>query len=428
MIVRAYLNWLVIFFFAFFAGVVYGQNSVVSYAQGESFLRQGKKAKAELSFEEALKQAQSENRSDIEMLCHLELAELKNNLFDYKEALEHYRSFTRLYRSKMVQENKRLSSEVGTLTNEVTVRDERIDSTKEEIVRKSDTIHQLSYEQMKKDLEVQKLVNANQLADMKLEKESNQSRLMWLFIGFLAVVVAFVSMIYLRKRRSNQLLRIKNNEISSEKAKSDSLLLNILPPLIADELKKRGKTRSMKFDHATVMFTDFEGFTTFSEANSPEEVVAMLDFYFNAFDRIISKFSIEKIKTIGDAYLCVSGLPMENPHHAADMVKAAIEFQQFVKENPLTRFGNNDHHMQMRIGLHTGPVVAGVVGSKKFAYDVWGDTVNVAARMEQSGEGGKINVSETVVAACGNVFQFTYRGEIEAKNKGKLKMYFVEFQ
>lgn len=428
MIERSSRKQLIFFFVIFFVGITYGQNAAVSYAQGESFLRQGKKGKAEVSFEEALKLAQSEHRSDIEMLCHLELAELKNNLFDYKEALEHYRSFTRLYRSKMVQENKRLSTEVGTLTDEVTVRDERIDSTKEEIVRKSDTIQQLSYEQMKNDLKVQKLVNANQLAAMKLERENNESRLMWLFIGFLAVVVAFVLMIYIRKRKSNQLLWIKNNEISDEKAKSDSLLLNILPPLVAEELKKRGKTRSMKFDRATVMFTDFEGFTTFSGANSPEEVVAMLDFYFNAFDRIISRYNIEKIKTIGDAYLCVSGLPSENPEHATEMVRAAIEFQLFVKENPLTRFGKDDHHMEMRIGLHSGPVVAGVVGSKKFAYDIWGDTVNVAARMEQSGEGGKINVSETVVVACGDKFKFTYRGEIEAKNKGKLKMYFVEFQ
>lgn len=405
-----------------------GQKAAVTFGEGQAMLKNGKKGKAELLFESALEQAGAENNTDLAMMCHLELAELKNNLFDYKESLEHYRSFTRMYRNKLLQENKRLNSEVGTLTNEVTIRDEQIDSTKEEIVRKSDTINQLSYEQLQSDLHVQKLENAKQLADIKLERENNESRLMWLFIGFLAVVIAFVLVIYLRKRRINQVLQLKNDEITQEKAKSDSLLLNILPPLIADELKKRGKSRSMKFEKTTVMFTDFEGFTTFSGTTDPEEVVAMLDFYFNAFDRIISKYSIEKIKTIGDAYLCVSGLPVENPHHVTDMLHAAIDFQRFVRENPLSRFGKDNHHMEMRIGLHTGPVVAGVVGSKKFAYDVWGDTVNVAARMEQAGEGGKINVSEAVMQACGDQFQFTYRGEIEAKNKGKMKMYFVEFE
>lgn len=424
-IIRKYLIVLVAILTTIFS---HGQIASSTFYEGEELLKKGKKGKAEVLFEEALKQAREEKNTSVEMMCHLELAELKNNLFDYKEALEHYRSFTKLYRNKLMEENKRLNSEVGSLTNEVSLREAQIDSNKEEIVRKSDTINQLSYEQLKSDLKLQKLKNANQLTEMRLEKENHQTRLMGLFIGFLVVVVAFVVVIYLRKRRSNQLLRVKNNEISQEKAKSDGLLLNILPPVVAEELKKRGKTRSMKFEQATVMFTDFEGFTTFSGDNNPEEVVKMLDFYFNAFDQIISQYHIEKIKTIGDAYLCVSGLPIANPNHVEDMVHAAIDFQRFVKENPLSRFGIKDHHMEMRIGLHSGPVVAGVVGSKKFAYDVWGDTVNVAARMEQAGEGGKINVSETVAEACGDQFMFTYRGEIEAKNKGKLKMYFVEFE
>lgn len=406
----------------------HGQMASSTFNEGEELLKKGKKGKAEVLFEQALKQAQTEKNTSVEMMCHMELAELKNNLFDYKEALDHYRSFTKLYRNKLTQENKRLSSEVGNLTQEVSEREAEIDSNKEEIDRKSDTINQLSYEQLKSDLKVERLKNANQLTTMKLERENHQSKLMGLFIGFLVVVIAFVVFIYLRKRKSNQVLQYKNDEISSEKAKSDGLLLNILPPVVADELKKRGKTRSMKFNQATVMFTDFEGFTTFSGENDPEEVVKMLDFYFNAFDQIISRYHIEKIKTIGDAYLCVSGVPIENPNHVKDMVHAAIDFQQFVRENPLSRFGKRDYHMEMRIGLHSGPVVAGVVGSKKFAYDVWGDTVNVAARMEQAGEGGKINVSETVAEACGDQFRFTYRGEIEAKNKGKLKMFFVEFE
>jgi class 3 adenylate cyclase len=174
------------------------------------------------------------------------------------------------------------------------------------------------------------------------------------------------------------------------------------------------------------MFTDFKGFTTFASENDPEDVVAMLDYYFRGFDEIISHFRIEKIKTIGDAYLCVSGAPMANPDHAKDMVQAALIFQEFVRKSAHKRFGKGSELLEMRIGIHSGPLVAGVVGSKKFAYDVWGDTVNVAARMEQASESGQINVSENVVQACGDNFHFYYRGELEAKNKGKLKMYFVE--
>jgi class 3 adenylate cyclase len=195
--------------------------------------------------------------------------------------------------------------------------------------------------------------------------------------------------------------------------------LNILPGTVAAELKEHGKTSSARHEMATVMFTDFQGFTTFAEQNTPEDVVALLDYYFRAFDAIISKYQIEKIKTIGDAYLCVSGVPTKNEDHAANMIQAAMEFQAFMEVS-------TEHaQLKMRIGIHTGPVVAGVVGSKKFAYDIWGDTVNIAARYEQTGEVGRINVSETVVEATNGAFTFEYRGELEAKNKGKMKMFFV---
>jgi class 3 adenylate cyclase len=210
-----------------------------------------------------------------------------------------------------------------------------------------------------------------------------------------------------------------------EKKKSDDLLLNILPETIAGELKEFGKTTPCRFEQATVMFTDFKGFTIYSEKHSPEELVKLVDHYFRAFDQIVKKYGIEKIKTIGDAYMCVAGIPVSQENHASLMIRAAFEFRDFVNKEAERKQKLNEPFLRMRIGLHSGPLVAGVVGSRKFAYDVWGDTVNIAARMEQSGEADGINVSESVHELVKDEFEFVYRGEIEAKNKGRLKMYFV---
>jgi len=171
-----------------------------------------------------------------------------------------------------------------------------------------------------------------------------------------------------------------------------------------------------------VLFTDFVRFTQVSERLSPKELVNELHVCFKAFDGIIGKYNIEKIKTIGDAYLAVCGLPKADPKHAENIVNAAKEIQAFMKERH-AQLGDNT--FQIRLGVHSGSVVAGIVGVKKFAYDIWGDTVNTAARMEQNSEAGKINISHTTYELIKDKFTCEYRGEIEAKNKGALKMYFV---
>jgi class 3 adenylate cyclase len=171
-----------------------------------------------------------------------------------------------------------------------------------------------------------------------------------------------------------------------------------------------------------VLFTDFVRFTQVSERLSPKELVNELHVCLKAFDGIISKHNIEKIKTIGDAYLAVCGLPKADPKHAENIVNAAKEIRAFMKERH-AQFG--DKTFQIRLGIHSGSVVAGIVGIKKFAYDIWGDTVNTAARMEQNSEAGKINISHTTYELVKDKFTCEYRGEIEAKNKGALKMYFV---
>ena len=211
-------------------------------------------------------------------------------------------------------------------------------------------------------------------------------------------------------------------QLSAEKQKSEELLLNILPAEVATELKEKGTAEAKLFDRVTVMFTDFVGFSMISERLTPQQLVNELDTCFKAFDRITTKHNIEKIKTVGDAYLAVSGLPAATPLHAANIVSAAIEIAEFMLQRHL-ELGNKT--FEVRIGIHSGSVVAGIVGVKKFAYDIWGDTVNIAARMEQHGMPGKVNISQTTYELVKDKFTCTYRGEIEAKNKGVLKMYFV---
>ncbi len=225
----------------------------------------------------------------------------------------------------------------------------------------------------------------------------------------------------------------QRNKIREGKKRSDELLLNILPEEVADELKAKGSAAAKHFDEVTVMFTDFKGFTQISEKLTASELVSEIDYCFKAFDNIITKRNIEKIKTIGDAYMCAGGLPVSNTTHAGDVVQAAIEILEFMQQHLKERKMQGKEIFEIRIGIHTGPVVAGIVGVKKFAYDIWGDTVNTASRMESSGEAGKINISGSTYNLVKGLqdgqsekFKFIHRGKIQAKNKGEIDMYFVE--
>jgi class 3 adenylate cyclase len=217
-----------------------------------------------------------------------------------------------------------------------------------------------------------------------------------------------------------------NLELAKEKKKTDDLLLNILPVETADELKRWGISPARSYESVTVMFTDFKGFTRISEQLTPQRLVSELDLCFRAFDDIIGRHQIEKIKTIGDSYLCVSGMPKANPTHARDVVAAALEMQKYMNVLKQEKQKHNEPYFEMRIGIHSGPVVAGIVGVKKFAYDLWGDTVNTASRMESSCEVGKVNVSGPTWELIKNRFHCIHRGKIAAKNKGEIEMYFVD--
>lgn len=217
-----------------------------------------------------------------------------------------------------------------------------------------------------------------------------------------------------------------NVELGKEKKKTDDLLLNILPSETADELKRWGVSPARSYESVTVMFTDFKGFTRISEQLTPQRLVSELDLCFRAFDDIIGRHQIEKIKTIGDSYLCVGGMPKTNTTHARDVVAAALEMQKYMNVLKQEKQKHDDPFFEMRIGIHSGPVVAGIVGVKKFAYDLWGDTVNTASRMESCCEVGKVNISGTTWELIKHRFHCIHRGKIAAKNKGEIDMYFVD--
>ena len=218
----------------------------------------------------------------------------------------------------------------------------------------------------------------------------------------------------------------RTRDLQIEKEKSDELLLNILPYDIAMELKEKGSADAKKFENVTVLFTDFEGFSQIAEEMNAVDLVSEIDYCFKEFDRIIQKHNIEKIKTIGDAYMAVGGLPLTNDSHPVDIVNAAIEILEFMEDHKKRKLAESKPVFEIRIGIHSGNVVAGIVGFKKFAYDIWGDTVNVASRMESCGEIGKINISGTTYELVKDQFKCKYRGKIQAKNKGEIDMYFVE--
>ncbi|MBL4709900.1 MAG: hypothetical protein JKY48_15820 [Flavobacteriales bacterium] len=225
--------------------------------------------------------------------------------------------------------------------------------------------------------------------------------------------------------KQNEQVEKQKRMLEQEKVKTEKLLLNILPREMADELKNKGKAKARKYRSSTVMFTDFKSFTTLAERYSPEDLVAELDSYFIKFDEIVEKYNVEKIKTIGDAYMAAGGVPIRNKSNAIDTTLAALEIQRAMLELTKAKEDLGEKAWELRIGLHSGDLIAGVVGIKRFAYDIWGDTVNVAAHMESSGEVGKVNISETTYEAVAEFFVTEYRGKVKAKHKGEIDMYFV---
>ena len=278
------------------------------------------------------------------------------------------------------------------------------------------------------------LLNQKQeIANLEIEQQAVFRQSAFAIGGLLALMMLGFLGGYLNTRRKNtklaqQNIEIENQkqEIEMERVKSEELLLNILPEQTAKELKAHGSAKAKQYDQVTVLFTDFKDFTKLVANLAPQEIINELNTFFIAFDEIAEKYNLERIKTIGDSFMCAGGIPVANQSNALDAVYASLEMQKFVKEKNRDRALQNRPAWQMRIGIHTGPVIAGVVGLKKFAYDIWGDAVNTASRMETTCEVGKVNISGNTFRLVENHFDCTFRGAIAAKNKGDIDMYFVD--
>ncbi len=229
----------------------------------------------------------------------------------------------------------------------------------------------------------------------------------------------------IRQFSNEKLLEDQKNLIEREKQRSDNLLLNILPAAVAEELKERGYVLPRYFSQVTVLFADFKDFSVICTTLAPEQLIADLNHCFGQFDRIVTRLGLERVKTIGDCYMCVGGIPDTGSDHAVRMVQAAFAMQNFLAKWRRERMDLGLPAFEARIGIHSGPVVGGIVGTTKFAYDIWGETVNIAARMEDQGEPNRVNISGSTYALVRDFFPCEYRGKIPIKNIGEAEMYFV---
>jgi adenylate cyclase len=310
-------------------------------------------------------------------ICYYRLSKLDSVTGNFKSSFQNYKQYV-LYRDSILN---------GENTQKITQQKMQIEFDKTQKLEKA--------EQARKDL--------------------RQRIIRYAILAGLILVTAFLLIVF-RQR----------NKIRREKKISDKLLLNILPAEVAEEIKRDGHSKAKSFSMVTVMLTDFKDFTMVSEQYSAEELVAEIDHCFSAFDKIIRRHGVEKIKTIGDAYMCVGGIPVQTTTHAIDVVNAAIEIRNFMAERKKEQDAISGISFELRLGIHSGPLVAGIVGLNKYAYDIWGNTVNLAARMEQNSEAGKINISGSTYQLVKDKFNCVYRGMIEVKNGGEEEMYFVE--
>lgn len=278
----------------------------------------------------------------------------------------------------------------------------------------------------------QLLEREREVSALALSQQKQRTQFLFGLGALMTLLMIFAGIAWLTSRRLNAKLNEQNKNIEAQKEeitmarnKSDQLLLNILPEETANELKENGFATPKNYDNATVLFTDFVGFTTIASQMSPVELIKELNICFQGFDVILEKHGMEKIKTIGDAYMCVSGVPVPNDKHSVYAIQAGKEIVAFMNKRIEEKKAAGIPYWNMRMGIHSGSVVAGVVGKKKFAYDIWGDTVNTASRMEANGAPGEINISETTYELVKGQFECESRGKIMAKNIGEVGMYFV---
>ncbi len=304
------------------------------------------------------------------------------------------------------------------------LKDSLFDSQKYEAVAELEE----KYESERKSSEIKSLTLEKLNAEVEKLKYKRNQYVLFAGILILALIAGVFGYSFLAIRKNRNILASKNRQILEAQKRSDELLLNILPQEIAQELKDTGKAKAHQYNQVSILFTDLIDFTKAAELMSIEELVEELNYSFKGFDEIVEKYRVEKIKTIGDSYMAAGGLPKPSDDSVKNTVLAALEMQRFMEARRIVRKSENKTAFEMRLGIHTGPIVAGIVGVKKFQYDVWGDTVNTASRLENTGEAGRVNISEATYELLKRdpQFKFQCRGKVQAKGKGEITMYFVD--
>ncbi len=355
-----------------------------------------------------------------------DLSAEKNQLNNEKTTLE-------VKQQELVKAKEKVEAEVTQKAEDLVEASKARETAEIAVKERENEVKKLSRDVLANKLALEEQENALMRQELLVKEQqqvaAERDKFLQMILAAACVLLLLTILLYGRfqsKKRLAKSLEDKNKIIAQEQERSDGLLLNILPKRIAEELKNQGKAQARRFDQVTVLFSDFVNFTHIAEQLSPEELVEELDKCFKAFDYIIKQYpDIEKIKTIGDAYMCATGLS-ERKAMPYNLVQAALDMQSYLNEYKQLRIRQGKPFFEARIGLHTGPVVAGVVGDVKFAYDIWGDTVNLASRIESNSEPGRVNISQDTYNLIRYRFACNYRGRMPAKNKGELDMYFVE--
>ena len=362
---------------------------------------------------------QSDELSIMKQNQEIEQAEMRNQLL---EAERNQQALDLAQQSILAEQRRRaiLQLEQQRKDRLLEIANQQLELAEQEAIRQ------------KQEQENTQLKQQSEIDQLQLDKEANFRQFVYgLGALFVLIMLMILSGLFYFRKSSRQ-LSLQNQQIEAQKVEleeqrnqSDRLLLNILPEETAKELKQRGTATARRYELVSVLFTDFSGFTRISAGMEPEELIEELNTCFRAFDEIIERHGLEKIKTIGDAYMCAGGIPQPNTSNPVDAVRAGMEMHRFMKKRHQVMIEAGKPYWKMRIGLHTGPIIAGVVGKKKFAYDIWGDTVNTAARLEQNGAESRINISQNTFQLIRDEFECTHRGEVEVKHGRKIQMYFV---
>ncbi len=339
-------------------------------------------------------------------------------------------------KSRFSEKEQKLSQQTESVKKDLTQKEQELMTAQEEreaaiqrTARRDKMLSKLTRQMLADSLVyMQDIQQKNeQLAQAELQAQNSRNlRNLFLVISVAGLAIAGLFMkLFFDNRRAKTRLEEKNRQIQLAQERSDELLHNILPEPIARELKQKNEVKASLHEDVTVLFSDFTNFTQISEQLTPDQLVREIDHCFRAFDTIINHYHIEKIKTIGDAYMCAAGL-IDKRSNARKLVQAALEMQEFLRDYKAEKMAKGEPWFEARIGIHNGPVVAGIVGRNKFAYDIWGDAVNTASRMETHCEPGRINISESVYWQVKYDFDCTHRGKIAVKNKGEVEMYYVK--